>query len=313
MKRLKLKVVSALVAVLGIAGLSKYWIYSGPGPLELSLFNSLYLEPNSQPESPLKVYHLGHSLVGTDMPSMLKQLAASGHSYESQFGWGTYLQQHWDDEVKGLEESNSHPNFRPAHEAIESGEYDALVLTDAVEIKHAIKYHDSYIYLNKWTSKARQSNPNIRVYFYETWHILSDPEGWLKRLDRDLSLYWEGEILRQALALEPEPKPIYIIPGGQVMAAFVRYVEQSEGIGPIKSRRDLFTDDIHFNDYGAYLMALTHYTVLYQKSPIGLPHALLKADGNPATDPGPEAALAMQKIVWDVVTNYDKTGVKADD
>ncbi len=243
------------------------------------------------------------------MPLMLEQLAGTGHSHSSQLGWGTYLEQHWNKNVKGFEESNSHANFRPAHDAILSGEYDVLVLTDAVEIKDAIKYHDSYLYLHKWASSARESNPDIKVYFYETWHPLNDPEGWLNRLDNDLSMYWEEQILRRALTLDTDLTPIYVIPGGQVMAKFARYIEKSGGIGPIKNRRDLFVDDIHFNDYGAYLMALTHYAVIYQKSPVGLQHEIVKADGTRVDDLTPEAAKRMQEIVWEVVTSYNKTGV----
>jgi hypothetical protein len=100
-----------------------------------------------------------------------------------------------------------------------------------------------------------------------------------------------------------------MIPGGQVMARLTRAIENRGGVGPIKNRNDLFSDNIHFNDYGAYLMALTHYAVLYQQSPIGLPHALTKADGTAAADPGPEAAQLMQETVWQVVTGYPKTGV----
>ena len=43
-----------------------------------------------------------------------------------------------------------------------------------------------------------------------------------------------------------------------------RELEARDGVGPLQSRDDLFSDNIHFSDYGAYLMALTHYAVLYQ-------------------------------------------------
>ena len=123
---------------------------------------------------------------------------------------------------------------------------------------------------------------------------------------------YQGEILRGALARQDNPiRPIYVIPGGQVMAAFVRRLEAEGGIGPLATRRDLFSDEIHFNDYGAYLMALTHFAVLYGRSPLGLPHALERADGSLADDPGPEAARAMQEVVWEIVTGYAPTGVAA--
>ena len=309
LRRFGRKSTTFLFLLLGAcAGISRC---SGPAPLEKAAFDALYASPAPAPNGPLKVYHLGHSLVGTDMPAMLAQLAGEGHAYNSQLGWGSFLREHWEPDVlvKGFEESNGHPEYRDPHEALASGEYDALVLTEAVEIRDAIKYFTPQDYLRKWAVAAWDTNPDTRVYLYETWHPLDDSEGFLTRLDRDLELYWEGEILRRALAFRDVTKPIYVIPAGQVMARFVRAVEAQGGIGPIKDRSDLFADNIHFNDLGAYLVALTHYAVLYQRSPLGLPHQLTKADGTPAADPGSEAARLMQEIVWEVVTTYPPTGV----
>lgn len=309
LRRSLLFVLAPVVLLLGAFGI---WSRSSsPAPLDLDSTEALYATPAPAPDGPLNVLHLGHSLVGHDMPEMLTQLAPDGHSYSSQIGWGTFLKAHWDPNTPrtGFEESNGHPQFREGHEAVASGDYDAVVLTEAVEIRDSIKYMESAVMLHNWAAKARANNPDVRVYFYETWHYLDDPEGWLERLDRDLEKYWEGEILRPALNSDDPPQPIYMIPAGQVMARFARAVESAGGVGPISTRADLFTDGIHFNDYGAYLVALTHYAVLYQKSPVGLPHKLSKADGAPAADPGPEAALLMQQTVWDVVTGYAKTGV----
>ena len=95
------------------------------------------------------------------------------------------------------------------------------------------------------------------------------------------------------------------------MARFVREIEARGGVGGIRSRHDLFKDQIHFNGFGAYLMALTHYAVLYGRSPLGLPHEGLRdAKGQPVPSPGAEAADLMQTIVWDVVTAYPRTGVR---
>ncbi len=314
---LKSKKTAALFLLLSACGLVSRC--TTPDPIDEAAFSALYISPDPTPDGPLTVYHLGHSLVGKDMPAMLAQLAGAGHSYNSQLGWGSFLREHWEPDVpvKGFETENTHPEFRNPHEALASGEYDALVLTEAVEIRDSIKYFASHDYLRKWAVVAWATNPEIRVYLYETWHPLDDPEGWLTRLDRDLGLYWEGEILRRALAYDDVTKPIYVIPAGQVMARFVRAVEAEGGVGPITRREDLFKkrddgsqDNIHFNDLGAYLVALTHYAVLYQRMPQGLPHDLKKADGSPAADPGPEAARLMQDIVWEVVTSYPPTGVR---
>jgi hypothetical protein len=296
---------------------------SVPEPLDGDALERLYAERPAPPEAPLQVYHLGHSLVGRDMPAMLEQMAeagiGSGHAHASQLGWGASLKAHWepDETVNGFDEMNGHDRHRPAYEAVDSGEYDAVVLTEMVEIKAAIEWHASWDYLARWAKRIWAANPEVRVYFYESWHPLDDPEGWLLRLDRDLGTYWEGEILFRTLAADGVDRPIHLIPAGQVMAAFARRLEALGGIGNLTNREDLFgrrssdgtLDPIHFSDAGAYLVALTHYAVLYGKSPVGLPHALLRADGSPAKTPGPEAARAMQETVWDVVTTTPRTGL----
>ncbi|WP_299552966.1 hypothetical protein [uncultured Tateyamaria sp.] len=309
-KRLLRKSTASLFLLLSACGLVSRC--GTPDPVDEATFSALYTKPADLPDAPLKVYHLGHSLVGPYMPVMLKQLAGEGHGFNSQLGWGSPLEQHWEPDVpiNGFDESNGPPAYRDAKEAMVSGEYDAVVLTEAVEIRDTIKYHDPHDYLRKWAAAAWNGNPDARVYLYETWHNLDDSEGWLNRLDLDLERYWEREILKRAQAYGEIDKPIYVIPAGQVMAAFVRKVEAAGGIGPIQDRADLFDDTIHFSHYGGYLVALTHYAVLYGRSPVGLPHQMQLADGSPADDPGPDAARAMQETVWEVVTSYPPSGVK---
>ncbi|MFG6532942.1 hypothetical protein ACGYK5_03800 [Sulfitobacter sp. 1A16787] len=278
----------------------------------------LYATPLSAPSGPMQVYHLGHSLVGRDMPAMLAQLAGAGHSYHSQTGWGSSLRDHWEPDVpvNGFERSNDHAQHRPARAAIGSGDYDAVVLTEMVEIADAIRYHDSPDYLAHWARLAHAARPDNRVYLYETWHHTDDGQGWLKRIDRDLDKYWRRQVIYPAL--QEAEVPIHLIPAGQVMAAFVRAVDAAGGVGGIISLHDLFSrdengrpDTIHFNDQGAYLVALTHYATLYHRDPAGLPHELLRADGTPAQAPSAEAARLMQRVVWDVVRAHPDSGVAA--
>ncbi|MBO9436732.1 hypothetical protein J7394_21195 [Ruegeria sp. R13_0] len=298
----------ALLAIATIAGVVRLGTAK---PLDIEAFDALYEMPGPAPSGPVNVFHLGHSLVGPNIPVMLMQLAGDGHNYSSQLGWGTPLKAHWDqgESLAGFELLNMPTDYKNAKDALATGNYDTLILTEMVEIRDAIKYHDSETYLHEWVQLARQANPDIRIYLYETWHPLDGKEDWLERLDKDLERYWEKEILRRALAREDQPKPIYVIPAGQVVAQFVREVESRGGVGPISSREDLFFDNIHLSDYGTYLVALTHYAVLYQTSPVGLPRAMTKADRTRAADPGPEAARLMQEIVWDVVQKNQRTGV----
>ncbi len=287
-----------------------------PSPLGLAETEALYSDPLDPPAGPMPVYYLGHSLIGRDIPAMVAQLA--GHDYAVQLGWGTPLKSHWepDEPINGFEQENAHPHYRDAREALESGEYGAFVLTEMVEIEAAIDYFDAPYYLHQWARLARDSSADTRIYLYETWHRLDDPQGWMTRLDADTERYWEKAMLRTAMNYRDGVQPIHVIPGGQVLARVVQDIEAQGGVGPVTSREDLFArtedgglDTIHLNDLGSYLIALTHYAVLYHRSPEGLAFDLRRADGAPAVSPGPELAALMQRIVWDVVTTYPKTGV----
>ena len=309
MSLFRLKKAVGLLVLLPACGLST--AYCSPRPIDEAAFAALYATPLPQPEGPLQVYHLGQGPLAPSAPCPRGH--PEWHIFHRQLGWGANLKEHWEPDVpvKGFEESNGHIQHRDPFEALEAGGYDAVVLTEAVEIKDSIRYSAPADYLHRFADLAWQHEPATRVYLYETWHETHDPEGWYTRIDRDLGLYWEGEILRRAIAYDDARRPIYVIPGGQVMAAVAREIEARDGVGPLQSLDDLFGDYIHLSDYGTYLIALTHYAVLYGRSPVGLPHQLMKADGSPAADPGPEAARMMQEVVWKVVTSYAPTGVSA--
>lgn len=260
------------------------------------------------------VYHLGHSLVGRDMPAILAQLG--GHAWAAQIGWGTTLKQHWNDgaEVPGYELHAGGMAPVPAKDALASGRFDALVVTEMVEIRDAIRWYDSPRWLGEWVRLARQGNPAIRVYLYETWHRLDDPAGWLQRIEADLPEQWLGRVLAPAEAREGTG-PIYLIPGGQAMAAVARAAEAGRLPG-VASREDLFgrddtgaLDPIHMGDLGAYVIALTHWAVIWQRSPVGLPHRLKRGDGSDADSFSDEAAPEVQAIVREVVAGNPFTGV----
>lgn len=274
-------------------------------PLAPEVLMERLATPLAAPTGPMAVYHLGHSLVGREMPALLAQMG--GHDHASQLGWGSSLKDHWTGDLAGFETENAHPNHQPAGEALDSGRFPVVVLTEMVEIRDAIRYHDSARHLALWAARARAARPDVRLYLYETWHRTDDPEGWLARIDADGARYWQGDLLAGAMAQEGVGE-IYVIPGGPVMAATVRAIEAGAVPG-LTSRDDLFArdeagavDTIHFNPIGAYLMALTHYAVIYQRSPEGMQEGLI-------TDLSPETALALQRIVWDVVSGYSLTGM----
>ena len=319
----RMVITGALAAVMG--GLAAVKLAGGPAgvrlrikqvfappPISRTAFEAMYTTPLPPLRPPVKIYHLGHSLVGGVLPAMLSQLG--GHEYAKQLGWGASLKQHWQGTADGMDQANDPEHYREAHDALASGSYDVAVFTEMLELRDAIRWHESPLYLAKWIALAHQARPDLRIYLYETWHWLDDPKGWLERLESDRTELWEDGVLRPAMGY-PDVGTVHVIPGGSVMAAAVRLIEAGRVPG-VASRRDLFAinadgspDPIHFNDLGAYLMALTHYAVIYQQSPEGLPHQLSHADGTPAAAFTPDAAAILQKVVWSVVSGYRATGV----
>ncbi len=286
--------------------------------IEEATLSELYSKPLIKTDGKLKVYHLGHSLVGRTMPIMLRQLAGSGHEFSSQLGWGTTLKAHWepDEKINGFDKENDHDNYQDVFEAIKQSQFDAFVLTEMVEIKDAIQYFDSALYLQKFSEEILKHNPGARVYLYESWHQVTDKAGWINRLEQDYKPYWLNNIVDAAHVKMDSDKPTYVIPVGQVMSAFFKEVEHLGGVEGIQKPEDIFKrnsdgslDPIHINDIGAYLVALVHYSVLYQASPIGLPFALKTETGDTALPPSKEAAQLMQKITWRVVSGDYRTGI----
>jgi len=286
--------------------------------LDPAALDALYTAPLPPPDKPLRVFHIGHSLVNRQMPLMLENLAGPGHEHGLQIGWGTSLKAHWEPKVtiNGFEMEGGHTRHENAREAVDSGQFDVLVLTEAVEIKDSIKYNDSPKYMRYWTRAARAANPQVRVYLYELWHHLNDPKGWLERLEDDLPRHWEGVLLAQGLAHGDTGGPVHVIPAGQVLGRLAREVEARGGVGEMRSREDLFNlndkgerDMIHVSELGNFLVAMTHYAVLYHRPPPVEPPPIIREDGSTMTPPSPELARLMREVVWSVVTSYPKTGV----
>ena len=303
---------------LGLIAAAALWWLRPPATQTEAAFAAHYAVPLSAPAEGLSVYHLGHSLVGRDMPAMLEQLTQAagfkGHEYASQLGWGASLNQHRTSDVPGFAEENASPAFRPVAEALASGDYDAVVLTEMVELRDAVRDHDSAAALAHWARAARKGNRHVRVYLYETWHRLDDPAGWLARLDTDLARLWEGRLARPAMAMDGAGT-IHIIPAGQALAAVVRAIEAGQVPG-LAHREDLFAraddgtvDPIHLNDRGLYIIALVHFATLYHRSPEGLPHRLHRADGTLADALPDQAVGRIQSLVWQTVRGYAPSGV----
>lgn len=287
-------------------------------PMNEERLSKLYADRAPVPEGHVKIYHLGHSLVGRTMPVILQQLGGKNHEFASQLGWGATLQSHWDPDipVNGFKEENQHPQFQEIHEAIAQGGTTAYVLTEMVEIKDAIKYFDSAKYLTEFTRKIKATSPQTPIYFYESWHELHNEDEWMNRLKQDYQKHWLGEIVDSAHGKLDDKHTIFIVPVGQVMYEFFNTLKTTGKLASVGKPADIFAakedgspDPIHLNDVGLYLVAVVHYAVLYQKSPEGLTHQVNNEHGELIEGLDEELALLMQKTAWQVVSKDFRTGV----
>lgn len=99
--------------------------------------------------------------------------------------------------------------------------------------------------------------------------------------------------------------PVYIIPGNRMMARF--YDDIQKGLVPgIQRINQIFTDGVHTNNIGSYMVTAIHYACIFGKTPVGLPNKLMDGAEIPAN-----LATYIQNMVWDVVTKYPRSGVVA--
>ena len=149
--------------ILGLAlAFTAGWPQSGcaraRAPLTPEAFAALYANPLPRLRDRCAVFHLGHSLVGRDMPAMLAQLARHraptcqpaglGRLAAPALAGGT-------GDARALPRKMPIPPFARHMRRWPRGDYDAVVLTEMVEIRDAIRYHDSARYLAHWARKAR--------------------------------------------------------------------------------------------------------------------------------------------------------------
>lgn len=273
----------------------------------------------------LNVFYIGHSLL-SDIPGLTRSLVESDRksrlSLRHQDIPGASLRWQW--EAKDRKDEFE-PQFGGRyHIHLKQGSFDTLVLTDSVPRGGPAAEAETVDYLGRLADFAREYSPDIRIYYYSTWHHLTSgtPENspydkdspnrhlkWRERIDADTQMW--RRIVKKVNDGRPGTPPIRIIPGGEVLAAISDAIDTGE-FSEWKSIRALFSDDIHTNNYGKYAIALAHYSVITGKSPVGLPANINGLWGQPfwnhrhwdgKTYPPmkPETVKKLQVIVADTV------------
>ncbi len=272
--------------------------------------------------APKKVYLLGHSLVNLDMPFQLKELrktADASYDYRLHVNIGAALKAQW----LAPANFNSNPIWEPTlgrdveygtdfEKELKTTNYQAFVFTEALPIR--IQGRATTVeYGRNFYDLAVKANPNIQVYFYQTWEwdaaFGTGATAWAKwrqRLGDDQS-YWEG-MAADFSTNTPTGKKVLMVPGGLAMATLYDKLQKGS-VGRLKQISDVFDpDNIHLNNTGNYFIACVIYATLFKTSPENLPVVKAGPYQNNQVETDAATRLELQKLAYQTVCGYAKAG-----
>jgi len=260
----------------------------------------------------LRVIMSGHSLTDpipvplTAMVQAAGGAASNGMKMDADTIPGSPIEWRW-------EHRDRTPDSR-----MDIGNYDLLVLTERVTVRSAMQWHHTKELTLEWFDLAWTKGSDGRgaeTILYASWiSINSGPDSkdeydseeqlipFRERLDLEMGSWQEivDHVNRNRISGSP---PMRAIPGPKIMAAVFDAIAAGTAPG-LNSMADLFSDGIHVNDLGAFLIALKHFAVIYGRDPRSIPD--LHGEGK---WPGREQADWMKQLVWDVVQAYPDSGL----
>ncbi|MFX0543364.1 hypothetical protein ACEWPM_016865 [Roseovarius sp. S4756] len=196
-------------------------------------------------------------------------------------------------------------------------DYDLLVITERASLSNTVLWHDSENMALRWFTHAwteGSDGAGAETILYATWinndsgpefdNPYNDPEGHLtfrERLPLEMAR-WQA-IADHVNANRPTGSPrMRVIPGPLIMAAVHDAIDTGQAPG-LDRIEDLFSDTIHLNGQGAYLIALAHLDVIYGYDSRDLPSGLGRLEV-----PSPATAAWMKQLVHDVLRGYPDAG-----
>lgn len=276
---------------------------------------------NAQESNP---FYIGHSLVNHNMPLMVQALADDAGqttNHGKQIINGSPLQYNYNnpDNAEGTPYTSAFPD----------GNYNTLVLTEAIPLQNHLTWSGTFEYANSFYNYAKDNNNGapVSLYIYETWHCVNSgipqldwPTGcayddsansstlWQPRLQADFPLW--SSIVTDVRNQNPTESEIWMVPAGQAFYDLTTEINAGNLPG-ISNFTDLFVDDIHLTNAGNYFVACVMYATIYKQSPVGLTTDINTQWGTIFEDmPTPDQAMVMQQVAWAVVTRLKEwTGV----
>ncbi len=277
-------------------------------------------------------FFLGHSLINFHTPNMVQKLANNASlnfKYRANIGNGAPLIWHFTNPTTSQGSSWDTTLNKPG--------YTNFVLTEAIPLKGNMQWNNTHYYIDTLFKFARKSNPNLKLYIYETWHCIYSGtrngcnvwEPWNNRFaavdDNDTLIAFNTRLAQDLVKWESMADSVnknfgantaFVIPAGQAIKVLSDSIAAGKVPG-ITNISELYTDYIHNSYRGAYFIACVMYSSLSKQSPEGLSNSLTDEWGinystytsQPNPIPTPAQAAVFQRIAWQVVCNYAKGGI----
>jgi len=295
---------------------------------------------NSAVGEPMDVHYFGNSLTDELKYKAFEEMAATaGHeiNWDRQMAPGVPVYHHWKRHAQWGEKFNQTDWDVVTLQPFQNFEREFRACQNFAEYLHA-NQPDVQLYI--YAQWPHRGNPNWEAAFTTADELAPDGKHdwtansrretgeayWLENVAADAreagydakperSLKNEYELIVQGVNARVDlEKPAKLIPAGHVFELLA--TKMRAGQVPGYSRvYDLYSDGVHVNNVGSYIVACTFYATLFGESPVGLPvggyqgEPRLRDDRYPISE---DLARVIQETVWEVVATHPLTGVKTD-
>lgn len=249
------------------------------------------------------VYWVGNSVTDTVQYYGFEELSTAGShnlNWGRQMIPGAPLEWLWDHPDQGFSEQpygyppNAFPNYD--WDVISLQPYDRSLSSD-------FQYCQNFINL---AFQRSYNSTNTRVFIMARWSRnntgLPYQDNWLDTSTGNSENRYFFEQLHQQLEGVYGQNRIFFVPIGEVMFELDQMMRAGQVPG-FTNVYEIYADEVHLNNYGQYLTALTYYACVYRETPVGLP-----VPSNYDTISN-EIRDIFQNLVWNVVRTVPQSGV----
>lgn len=265
------------------------------------------------PKEGLATFHIGNSLTNTTgkFPEFVRT-AGIVHKYNSFTAGGHLTWQLWDNQLP--KRQKEWDTKLAAYKRI-----DHFTIQPRDFTKNTVDHEADYAI--RFFELIRKHSPEMQPWFYAEWVEKNRPrptdkgkmesrqmkkiypaQSWEESMGA--MLLYNEDLRSKVVETYKEGKRPRVLPSCLAMGWIKNMIDHGKLPGAAKDSMYplLFSDSVHPNVKGGYLVDLTWYAAFYRESPEG--KILPVGTGLTA-----EQAKVMQKLAWDVVKNYPDAGL----